>query len=199
MGAVAAAREGARAHDVLAQGGDGANDVCTDLSGSNSFSSYSCDGNCYGPGGVDAPVDCVTGDPFPTAQPTAQPTTADPTAQPTDPTAKPTAEPTAEPTAPPTADPTVKPTADPTAPPTADPTAPPTAQPTFQALSPTAPTAEKTECLSAKGYFEGLSEDFCAPAARERRVASTPRTRTRRNAAGEGASRRRTTIVAPLY
>merc|ERR1711903_74433 len=123
MGAVAAAREGARAHDVLAQGGDGANDVCTDLSGSNSFSSYSCDGNCYGPGGVDAPVDCVTGDPFPTAQPTAQPTTADPTAQPT---AQPTtADPTAQPTAKPTTAGPMAPTADPSAQPTA-----PTAQPT---------------------------------------------------------------------
>merc|ERR1711903_118477 len=115
MGAVAAAREGARAHDVLAQGGDGANDVCTDLSGSNSFSSYSCDGNCYGPGGVDAPVDC--------ADPTAQPTTADPTAQPT---AQPTtADPTAQPTAKPTTAGPMAPTADPSAQPTA-----PTAQPT---------------------------------------------------------------------
>ena len=58
------ARRGARAHAVSAQGQDGDGDVCTDLSGSNSFST-SCDGNCYGPGpGGDAwSLDCETGNP----------------------------------------------------------------------------------------------------------------------------------------
>ena len=56
MGGVAAARDGTRgAHNASTQGGDGpspGSDMCTDLSGSNSFSSYSCDGNCIGPGGT---------------------------------------------------------------------------------------------------------------------------------------------------
>merc|ERR1719181_2012988 len=73
-------------------------------------------------------------------------------------TADPTAQPTADPTADPTAQPTAKPT---TADPTAQPSAKPTAKPTFRVLDLAAPTAEKTECLTAKGDWEGLTENHC--------------------------------------